>query len=354
MSYSITGIQQVGIGVEDMEQAWKWYRKQFGMDVPIFRDAGEATLMAPYTGGTGRKRDAVLAASLHGGGAFEVWQFTERTPAPPLDEFQLGDLGVNAVVVKSRDIDRSFDLHRKNGIIAGDGIACLPNGTRVYGVRDPYGNIFFIEESDEVFLKTNHTVGGVQAALVGVADIAKAQRLYGDVLGYSEVVFDQEGVFEDFAPMPGGTSSFRRLRLAPKNPGRGGLSRLFGSSYVELVQATDRVPVKIFRGRYWGDKGFIHLCFDVYDTESLKKSCEDAGFSFTVDSQDSFDMGEAAGRFAYAEDPDGTLIEFVEAFKMPLLKKIGWYLDLRKRDPEKPLPAWMLKTLRFSRVKDRD
>jgi catechol 2,3-dioxygenase-like lactoylglutathione lyase family enzyme len=354
MSYSITGIQQVGIGVDNMEEAWRWYRKQFGMDVPIFRDAGEATLMAPYTGGAGQKRTAVLAASLHGGGAFEVWQFTERTPAPPLDEFQIGDLGVNAVIVKSRDIDKSFDLHRRNGIAAAQSIARLPNGLRAYGVRDPYGNSFFIEESDEVFLKTTHSVGGIKAALVGVSDIEKARRLYGDVLGYTEVVFDQQGVFEDFSPMPGGASSFRRVRLAPKESRKGGLSRLFGSSYVELVQATDRVPVKIFRDRYWGDKGFIHLCFDVYDTESLKKACEDAGFSFTVDSQDSFDMGEAAGRFAYAEDPDGTLIEFVEAFKMPLLKKIGWYLDLRKRDPDRPLPDWMLKTLRFSRVKDRD
>jgi hypothetical protein len=36
-----------------------------------------------------------------------------------------------------------------------------------------------------------------------------------------------------------------------------------------------------------------------------------------------------------------------------MLKKIGWYLDLRKRrDPAQPLPAWMLRTLRFGRVKD--
>jgi hypothetical protein len=62
-------------------------------------------------------------------------------------------------------------------------------------------------------------------------------------------------------------------------------------------------------------------------------------------------MGKAAGHFSYIEDPDGTLIEFVETHKLPLLKKLGWYLDLRKRRPEKALPTWMLKTLGFSRVK---
>jgi hypothetical protein len=61
-------------------------------------------------------------------------------------------------------------------------------------------------------------------------------------------------------------------------------------------------------------------------------------------------MGEAAGHFSYIEDPDGTLIEFVETHKVPVLKKIGWYIDLRKRKPL-PLPSWILKTLRFSRVR---
>ena len=61
-------------------------------------------------------------------------------------------------------------------------------------------------------------------------------------------------------------------------------------------------------------------------------------------------MGEAAGHFAYIEDPDGTLIEFVETHKIPILKKIGWYLNLRNRKRESPLPDWLLKALRFNRV----
>ena len=90
---------------------------------------------------------------------------------------------------------------------------------------------------------------------------------------------------------------------------------------------------------------------------SLKNSVRLKGFPFTVDSKKShegsaFDMGEAAGHFSYIEDPDGTLIEFVETQKVPVLKKFGLYLDLRKRDPNKSLPDWMVKTLRFSRGED--
>ena len=62
-------------------------------------------------------------------------------------------------------------------------------------------------------------------------------------------------------------------------------------------------------------------------------------------------MGEAGGRFAYVEDPAGTLIEFVETHKVPIMKKMGWYINLKKRNPEQYLPNWMLKAMRFNRVK---
>ncbi|HSH51273.1 MAG TPA: hypothetical protein VK982_06085, partial [Bacteroidales bacterium] len=109
--------------------------------------------------------------------------------------------------------------------------------------------------------------------------------------------------------------------------------------------------------RYWGDLGFIHLCYDISGMKALRKDCESKGFPFTVDSSEkhnednSFDMGEAAGHFSYIEDPDGTLIEFVETHKIPIMEKFGWYLNLKKRDRKKPLPNWMIKTLRFSKVK---
>ena len=64
-----------------------------------------------------------------------------------------------------------------------------------------------------------------------------------------------------------------------------------------------------------------------------------------MDSGDSFDMGEAAGRFGYVEDPDGTLIEFVETHKVPIFKKLGLYVNLKKRNPYTPLPRWLVKAL---------
>ena len=121
---------------------------------------------------------------------------------------------------------------------------------------------------------------------------------------------------------------------------------------MELVKIYDRTPRKIFENRFWGDQGFIHLCFDISNQNAMKQLCAEKGYTYTVDSGEKFDMGEAAGHFSYIEDPDGALIEFVETKKIPIMKKLGWYLDLRKRDALKPLPDWMLKAMRYNSVKN--
>ena len=133
---------------------------------------------------------------------------------------------------------------------------------------------------------------------------------------------------------------------------KGAFGPLLGNSQIELIQKVEGSGRKIYENRYWGDLGYIHLCFDVRNIEALKSECEEAGFPFTIDSANSFDMGQAAGRFAYIEDPDGAWIEFVETHKVPVMEKWNWYLNIKDRDPEKPLPRWMLKSLRFNKVKD--
>ena len=121
---------------------------------------------------------------------------------------------------------------------------------------------------------------------------------------------------------------------------------------IDLVQDQRRRAPRIYEGRFRGDLGFIHVCFDVRGCDVLHARAASLGFPVTVDSASSFDMGEAAGRFSYIEDPDGTLIELVETHKLPILKKLAWSIDLRKRPPSRPLPNWILRGLAFNRVKD--
>ena len=352
----ISGIQQLGIGVKNVAEAWKWYRKYLGMDIKVFEESATAALMLPYTGGMPQKRHAVLALNLNGGGGFEIWQYIERVPQPPTFVPALGDLGIFSAKIKARDIQKThaYFTAEKLNISA---VTKDPDGRPHFFLTDPYGNIFQVIESQNWFGNEKKLTGSVYGAVIGVSNIEESMKVYSGILGYDKVVYDKKGSFPDLASLNGGNATFRRVLLKNSKPRLGAFSRLFGDSEIELVQAEATSPRKIYEGRFWGDLGFIHLCYDIRGMEALNAECAKRGFPFTVDSfadnkGNSFDMGEAAGHFSYIEDPDGTLIEFVETHKVPILKKIGWYLDLRKRNPEKHLPNWIVKTLSTSRVKD--
>ena len=347
----ISGIQQVGIGVANLNDAWKWYRKQFGTDIRIFEDETEAKLMLPYTGGQPRSRHAALALNMQGGGGFEIWQYKGRLPEGPKKPILLGDYGIFAVKIKSKNVEASHRLYSSEGLNISS-LAKDPLRNDYFFITDPYGNYFQVVNGNSWFADENKLTGAAYGALIGVSDIEKSAGFYKEILGYDEIVYDATSAFTDLTNVPGGNNTYRRMLLKHSKSREGAFSRILGDSQIELFQVTDRKANSIFNDRLWGDLGFIHLCYDINGMAQLREKCLSLGHPFTVDSSNSFDMGEAAGHFSYIEDPDGTLIEFVETHKVPILKKLGWYLNLRKRNPQKSLPGWMLKALAFNRVKD--
>jgi catechol 2,3-dioxygenase-like lactoylglutathione lyase family enzyme len=354
--YILSGIQQMGIGVTNVEEAWKWYITQFGMDCRIFEDEAVAKLMLPHTEGLPRSRYAVLALNLQSGGGFEIWQHTGREPLKIKEEIQIGDLGIIVCKIKAKNVQLTLKSFQEKGLSVPAEVVTDPSDKMTFFMKDPYGNIFQIVETNDWFRDEKKNTGGSYGAIIGVSDIDKARVIYSDILGYDKVIYDKKGVFNDLTALPGGGNECRRVLLRRSEPFSGAFSKVLGDSELELISTMSGTGKKIYEGRMWGDPGFIHLCYDMQGIDNLRSFCESKGFPFTVDTKksyegNSFDMGEAAGHFAYIQDPDGTLIEFVETHKVPILKKLGWYLDLRKRDPNKSLPDWILKTLKFSRVK---
>ncbi len=348
MTKIISGIQQLGIGVSDTYQARDWYKKHLGYDVVIFDEAAEANLMLQYTDGKPQSRHAILAYNMKGGGGFEIWQYTNRTPVAPSFEIQLGDLGIFACKIKSPNVEKAYSELKSNGVNIISEIGNSPEGKPHFFIKDPYNNIFEIEEQHDWLLNQDKATGGNSGVIIGVSDMEKSIKFYSTILGYDTVVYDVEDVFNDLTGVAGYKEKYRRVLL--KHEARSGaFSPLLGTSTIELFQAVDRKPRKVYENRLWGDLGYIHLCFDIIGMDDLKDECEKAGHPFTVDSANSFDMGEAAGHFSYVEDPDGSLIEFVETHKIPIIKPIGWYLNLRKRGQEKPLSKMFFKLLNATR-----
>lgn len=347
MSEVITGIQQVGIGCVDVYANWKWYRQTFGMDVPVFDDAAPAPLMTRYTGGEVHTRQAVLALNMNGGGGFEIWSFKSRTPEAPAFTPQLGDLGINVIKMKARNVAHVHSVLKARKTEGLGEIVKDPSGQDSFWITDPWGNPFQVVKGDSWFKANAEMTGGTCGVFIGVSDIDRTLDLYTKALGFDQVIYDKSGQFDDLDGQ-----RYRRVLLRKAQKNVGAFSKLIGHVDIELIQALERTPKNIFENRFWGDLGYIHVCFDTVDMDELQKRLEPLGYKFTVDSANSFDMGEAAGRFSYIEDPDGTWIEFVQTHRVPVLKKIGWYIRLKDKENPKPLPNWMIRAMGLNRVKD--
>ena len=345
----IYGIQQIGVGVDDAEKLFEWYATKLGADVKVFDDNNTATHMAKYMGGKPHDKRAIMALNLQGGSGFEIWQFEDRTPQKPENPIELGDTGIFSIKVKTRNANIAYNEIKAKGVEPISEIVLDPNGIKSFYVKDPCDNIVQIKEYNNWFAEGKN-MGGLFGCTIGVTDIEAAKKLYVDVLGYKQVIYDKTGIFPDYSALEGGNENFRRVLLG-KSQKTGGFAKLFGTSQIELVQVQSRTPNKIFANRFWGDIGFIHLCFDIRNMDAVVRDCKAAGFPFQVLVAEEFDMGDANGKWGYLEDPDGTLIEFVEALKIPLIKKIGWSINMKKRNPTKPLPNWLIKAMSFNRVK---
>lgn len=344
--FIISGIQQIGVGTVDFRNSWNWYIDMFGIDVRILEDDTVAERMLPYTGGVPQRRHACIAVNLQGGGGFEIWQYSERKPQVCPFRISVGDLGIFAAKLNCRDVKAFHEQFSRKWKYCTP-VESLPDGTLCFYLKDLYGNCFQVVQNSEVFIDQGKLTGGMAGAVIGVSNMEKSMKFYKEVLGYEIVVSDSVCRFSQYDIMPGCDKEYRRVILrAPER--KGAFSELFGSSTIELVQALDREPRKIYEGRYWGDPGFIQVCFDVTGMDTLGEFCRSKGHPFTVDScpdGQRFDMGDASGRFTYIEDPDGTLIEFVETQKVPIIKKFGWFIDMSKRNPEKRLPKFLFRMM---------
>ena len=353
--FKISGIQQIGVGTEDFRKSWNWFIDMFGADVKILEDDTVAERMLPYTGGRPQKRHACIAVNLQGGSGYEIWQFSERKPEPCPFQVSVGDLGILAAKLKCRD---AAAFHQEVSAKWKDcsALGKLPDGTPCFWIRDLYGNWFQAVERKDVFIDEGRNAGGLVGAVIGVSDLDASIRFYADVLGYGRILSDTEGPFDESGFLPGGERRCRRVLLG-HGPRTGAFSGMFGESTLELVQALDYTPRKVYEGRFWGDPGFIQVCFDVTGMRALGDFCAAHGHPFTVDScpnGEQFDMSDASGHFTYIEDPDGTLIEFVETHKVPVAKKLGWFIDMSKRDADKPLPKFLFRMMGLvSRQKPR-
>lgn len=348
----INGLQHIGVAVRDMDQCLKFYRRFFGLDIPFFDSVQPAPLMRVYTREETITKRASMVMNLQGGCAIEVISPTSFMPEDAKQVIQMGDLGIFITQIKCKNIE---DAHRFCAAQGASGLTPIsqdPGGRRTFYIQDPQRNYWQYLEGDEWYTTGRHFSGGVVGCSVGVSDIESSLKLYAEVLGFDQVIYDVTDVFSDWKELPGGAERHRRVLLTQSAQPGGGFAKVTGKTYIELVQCLDRAPFFIFKDRIWGDCGFAHIGYDVKGMKALGDSLSQAGYPFTCDSNDALSMGNTKVHCTYIHDRDRTLIELIEVYKVPIIEKWGIFLNVEKRDPLKPLPDFMLKALRFSRITD--
>lgn len=348
----INGLQHIGVAVTDMDASLKFYRKFFGLDIPFFDSVQPAPLMDVYTRNETITKRASMVMNLQGGCAIEVIRPTSFEPVGAKFKIGVGDLGIFVTQIKCKDIDFTYAFCKKENAPKISELKQDPSGRRTFYIEDLDGNIWQYLQGDAWYTQNNHHSGGVVGCTTGVSDMDKSLKLYRDILGFDQLVYDTTGVFEDWNNLNSGNEKYRRVLLTQSAQPGGGFAKVTGRTYIELVQALDRKPRFIFEDRIWGDTGFAHIGFDVKGMKVLGTDLKNAGYPFTCDSNDALNMGTTKVHCTYIHDDDRTLIEMIEVFKVPIIEKWGVFLNMEKRDPLKPLPDLMLKALRFSRIKD--
>jgi catechol 2,3-dioxygenase-like lactoylglutathione lyase family enzyme len=348
----INGLQHIGVAVSDMDKSLKFYRRFFGLNIPFFDSVQPAPLMDVYTNNSTITKRASMVVNLQGGCAIEVICPTSFKAKKATFEIAVGDLGICITQLKCKNIHDTHRFCKDNGAPHVTDINKDPMGRDTFYLQDPDGNMWQYVQGDQWYTDAKHHSGGVIGCSTGVSDMEKALHLYRDILGFDEVVYDHSGIHTDWSALHGGQSSYRRVLLTQKAQPGGGFAKVTGKTYIELIQSLDRAPKFIFENRIWGDTGFAHIGFDVKGMKALGEDLAKSGYGFTCDSNDALSMGQTKVHCTYIHDDDRTLIELIEVYKVPIMEKWGIFLNVEKRDPLKPLPDFMLKSLRFSRVKD--
>lgn len=347
----ICGVQQVGIGVRNAEEAWAWYADVLGFNTKMHEEEGISERMFPYTGEKPQSMYAAMAMNPKGGGGLEILEPRERELNYPHLAPKLGDYGVFACKIRATDIKAAYQEMKDKEVKILTDVVMNPAGEEHFFIQDPWNNIFDIEFAPYVSAKGKKNIGGVNGAIIGVSDMDRSVEFYSSVLDYDQIEYDLTESYADFSGVPGGHYKLRRVMLSRSKPLEGPFCELMGPSHIELVERIAKIGAhkshKIYEGRMWGDPGFIHLCFDVRNMEEVRNDAARYGHDFVCDSGKDSSIGDISGHFTCMEDPDGTLIRFVETSRMPLIKKLGIQLNLNKADDKKPLPGWKLKLLKF-------
>jgi predicted enzyme related to lactoylglutathione lyase len=311
----VTGIYHWIHSTGDAEKAFAFYHDVFGIDLARSPFAGPAPAGAPT--------ETIRPASQAGSDPL-VWNLTDtkgsrfrnvfmHAPGLPfgleLSEFldipretpptDMWNPGAAQLILGVRDLDAVIRQVKKLGIPSdmkhGKPVSSRvgTRSVRAILVRDP--DNLWVRVEEDPGRKEKPGVLQYASVAVTVKDLSRAVEFYTGLL------------------------AFERLDAAAGSNPRVGFSRItlrFPGTDAELLLTQYQAPRGItVRPNHWRiqDVGAPQMQLEVRDLDALIEKTKAAGYQFL--SIDAKPIQRAFGRFVFAKDPDGVLVEFVEPTK---------------------------------------
>ncbi len=138
---------------------------------------------------------------------------------------------------------------------------------------------------------------------MGVHDTGRTYDFYRRLMGFRIKLSDQTSYLEEMAPIIGALVEMRALMAA--NVG--------GGAAIELIEHTSTRPVEPPEPVQWGDIGYLELGLKAFRLDQLYLDLKNKGVDFITPVRAMELSAGGRERYAYLRDPDGLLLQLVEA-----------------------------------------
>ncbi len=319
---AVTGIFNWIHSTADLDRGYAFYHEVFGLE--MVRPQFGAIPGAPPPNTIRRRSEAIadpLIGDLTNTGNARFRNVFMRLPNAPfgleLSEFNdienralrpnMWDPGATTLILEVRDIDAVVTATRKVGApivtlsASPVSVATARGQSRSILIRDPDGYLIQVVQAPEASLSHVGGLDTVIGAAIGlsVTDLKRERAFYNEILGFD--IHSAAGFKEDKAVLDLLGLRKGRFRLsAAYVPGT--RARIEFYEFRDVSGSPVRLRIQ--------DPGAPQLQLRVRELDRLIDEVKRGGYSFV--SVGAKPIQRAFGRFVFALDPNGVLVEFVE------------------------------------------
>jgi catechol 2,3-dioxygenase-like lactoylglutathione lyase family enzyme len=153
---------------------------------------------------------------------------------------------------------------------------------------------------------------GVNHVGIGVSDMDRSLKFYGDLLGFTEVIFDYTGPLPGMEKVTGEVETKARVvMIKNQNTGPIGLGMI---KLVYLLPPAKSEPCAVAETTLWGDIGVAEVCFNTrVSAKEVFEQLVDKGVKAALTPASCcVPPYNTVCNLAYMRDPDNGLIEFMD------------------------------------------